>query len=256
MSVASQQQRKLMRSRTWKFFSYYQPYRGWLFADLACAFVVSATTLALPVFASIITKTILPGLTANALSQIYAMGAVMLGLVGLHTAANMFVDYQGHLMGAWMESDMRGDLMAHYQKLSFGFYNGQKTGQLMTRITTDLLSISELYHHGPEDVAIALLKLAGVLIILLSINARLSLIILLILPVMAVYAFYFNRRTNAAVRQSRHRIGDINAQVEDTLAGIRVVKSFTNEEIESRKFAQANSRFVASRREGYKSEAY
>src|SRR5258708_39415212 len=106
-----------MSARTTKFFSYYKPYRGWLFADLACAFVVSATTLALPVCASTITKTILPGLTANALSQIYAMGAVMLALVAIHTACNMFVDYQGHLMGAWMESDMRAELMAHYQKL-------------------------------------------------------------------------------------------------------------------------------------------
>src|SRR5260370_25891915 len=107
MSVASQQLRNLLSSRTRKFFSYYQPYQAWLFADLACAFVVSATTLALPVFASIITKTILPGLTANALSQIYAMGAVMLGLVCLHTAANMFLDYHGHLIGASMQSDIR-----------------------------------------------------------------------------------------------------------------------------------------------------
>ncbi|MEP7357037.1 MAG: ABC transporter ATP-binding protein [Anaerolineales bacterium] len=245
-----------MNSRRKKFFSYYRPYLGLLSADLACAFVVSAATLALPLCASYITKNVLAGLKPNALGQIYALGGLMLGLVGLHTVCNLFVDYQGHLMGTRMESDMRRELLEHYQKLSFSFYDGQRTGQLMTRITNDLFAISELCHHGPEDLAIAVLKLAGVLIILFSINLQLSLIILLLLPVMAAYAFYFNRRMNAAVRQSRDRIGDINAQVEDTLAGIRVVKSFTNEAVEQRKFAAANSRFVDSRREGYKSEAY
>ena len=245
-----------MNSRSKKFFSYYRPYLSVFFADMACAFIVSATTLALPLFASYITKHVLAGLTPNALGQIYALGAVMLALVVIHTAGNMFIDYQGHLMGARMESDMRSELLEHYQRLSFGFYDVQQTGQLMTRITHDLFNISELYHHGPEDVAIAVLKLAGVLIILLGINARLTLMILLLLPIMAVYAFYFNRRMNFALRQSRDRIGDINAQVEDTLAGIRVVKSFTNEAIETSKFAYANSRFVDSRRQGYKSEAY
>jgi ATP-binding cassette subfamily B protein len=261
MSSSSQQ----LHSNNWrssnfkraeKFFSYYRPYLGLFVADMACAFIVSATTLALPLCASYITKHVPEGRIPNALNQIYAMGAVMLALVVIHTACNTFVDYRGHLMGALMESDMRSELLEHYQKLSFSFYDGQRTGQLMTRITNDLLALSELYHHGPEDVAIAVLKLAGVLIILLSINPQLTLVILLILPVMAVYAFYFNRRMNFALRQSRDRIGDINAQVEDTLAGIRVVKSFTNEEIEKRKFAYANSRFVDSRREGYKSEAY
>jgi ATP-binding cassette subfamily B protein len=245
-----------VNSRSKKFFSYYRPYLGLVSADMACAFVVSATTLALPLCASYITKHVLTGLTSNALNQIYAMGAAMLALVVIHTACTMFVDYQGHLMGALMEGDMRSELLEHYQRLSFGFYDGQQTGQLMTRITNDLFNISELCHHGPEDVAIAVLKLAGVLIIVLGINPQLSLIILLILPIMAVYAFYFNRRMNFTVRQSRDRIGDINAQVEETLAGIRVVKSFTNEEIEKRKFTYANRRFVDSRREGYRSEAY
>src|SRR5579859_483544 len=256
MSSNSSHQRNRVHSRSRKFFSYYRPYLGLLLIDLACAFMVSVTTLALPVCANYITKYLLAGVKPDALNQIYALGGVMLGLVGVHTACNLFVDYQGHLMGARMESDMRAELLAHYQRLSFGFYDGQKTGQLMARLTNDLFWLSELYHHGPEDVAIAVLKLIGVLIILLSINPHLSLFILLILPVMAVYAFYFNRRMNAALRQSRDRIGDINAQVEDTLAGIRVVKSFTNEALEERKFAYANDRFVASRRAGYKSEAY
>ncbi len=245
-----------MNSRTRKFFSYYRPYRRLFLTDMACAFMVAGTTLALPVCTSYITKHILAGLTPNALSQIYALSAGLLALVVIQTACSTFVDYQGHMMGSLMESDMRAELLAHLQKLSFGFYDGQKTGQLMTRLTNDLEDLAELYHHGPEDVAIAVLKLAGVLLILLSLNARLSLIILLMLPVMGVYAAYFNRRMNVALRQSRDRIGDINAQVEDTLAGIRVVQSFTNESVERQKFAQANRRFVDSRREGYRSEAY
>jgi ATP-binding cassette subfamily B protein len=256
MSLSSQLHGHRAHLRLKKFFSYYHPYLGLLMADLACAFVVSLTTLALPLCASYITKDVLPGMAPNALSQIYWVGAAMLALVCVHTACNTFVDYQGHLMGARMESDMRVELLAHYQKLSFGFYDGQKTGQLMSRLTSDLFWLSELFHHGPEDVAIAVLKFTGVLIILLGINPQLSLVILLILPVMAVYAFYFNRRMHAALRQSKDRIGDINAQVEDTLAGIRVVKSFTNEALEERKFASANARFIASRREGYKSEAF
>ncbi len=246
--------RTLSRSR--KFFSYYQPYRGLLLADMVCALIVAATTLMLPLCASTITKEVLAGITPQSLNQIYMIGAVMLALVAVNTACNMFVDYRGHMMGAMMESDMRAELFDHYQKLSFRFYDEQKTGQLMTRLTNDLFWLSELCHHGPEDLAISLLKFTGVLIILLNINVGLTLIIFLFLPVMAVYAFTFNRRMNAALRRSHERVGDINAQVEDTLAGIRVVKSFTNEAIEKSKFARENRRFLDSRRDGYKSEAY
>jgi ATP-binding cassette subfamily B protein len=245
-----------VNSRRLKFVSYYRPYLGWLVIDLLCAFLVSGAALALPLCASYITKNILQGPPPIALNQIYAMGAFMLALLTVHTVANTFVDYQGHMMGALMERDLRNDLFDHFQKLSFSFYDEQKTGQLMTRVTNDLLAISELYHHGPEDLAIGLLKLSGVLLILISINVPLTLVILLMLPFMGLYAFYFNRRMNTALRHSRARIGDINAQVEDTLAGIRVVKSFTNEAVEKRKFAFANDRFVDSRRHGYKSEAY
>jgi ATP-binding cassette subfamily B protein len=229
---------------------------GLFFADLACAFIVSATTLILPLCASYITATVLKGNTPSTLSQIYTMGAVMVGLVAIHIVCNIFVDYRGHSMGALMESDMRSELFDHYQKLSFSFYDEQKTGQLMTRITNDLFWLSELYHHGPEDITISLLKFAGAFLILIHINVSLTLIVFLFLPIMTVYAFYFNKRMNIALRRSKDRIGDINAQVEDTLAGIRVVKSFTNEEIEKRKFAHENRRFVDSRQAGYRSEAY
>ncbi len=245
-----------MNSRSKKFLSYYKPYLGLFFADMTCALLVSATTLILPLCARYITKNVLEGNAPNALNQIYTMGAVMLALVVIHTACNMFVDYQGHMMGAMMESDMRSELFEHYQKLSFGFYDEQRTGQLMTRITNDSFALSELYHHGPEDIAISLLNFVGAFVILSSINFQLALIVFLFLPIMALYAFYFNKRMKIALRKSKDRIGDINAQVEDTLAGIRVVKSFTNDEIERKKFAYENNRFVDSRRNGYKSEAY
>jgi ATP-binding cassette, subfamily B, bacterial len=166
------------------------------------------------------------------------------------------IDFQGHMMGARMESDMRSELFEHYQKLSFRFYDEQRTGQLMTRITNDTFALAELYHHGPEDIVITCLTVVGAFIILLKVNVALTLIVFLFLPLMAVHALYFNKKMNRALRSSKERIGDINAQVEDTLSGIRVVKSFTNEEVEKSKFADANNRFVASRRDGYKSESY
>ena len=192
----------------------------------------------------------------HALDSIYLIGVFMLALVGVHTLCTLFIDFQGHMMGAKMESDMRNELFEHYQKLSFSFYDEQRTGQLMTRITNDTFAMSELYHHGPEDIVVTCLTVVGAFIILLRVNVALTLIVFLFLPIMAVYALYFNKRMNRALRSSKDRIGDVNAQVEDTLAGIRVVKSFTNEEVEKRKFAYANNRFVASRRDGYKSEAY
>ncbi|MBK9054821.1 MAG: ABC transporter ATP-binding protein [Chloroflexi bacterium] len=246
----------MVASRRQKFLSYYKPYLGLLLADLACALIVSATTLLLPLCIRYITKNVLADNTPDALNQIYLMGVVMLALVLVHTVCNMFVSYQGHMMGAMMESDMRRELFDHYQKLSFAFYDEQKTGQLMTRITNDSFDMSELYHHGPEDVAISFLNFVGAFIILININAQLTVITLLFLPIMAVYAFHFNKKMKLALRRSKDRIGDINAQVEDTLAGIRVVKSFTNEEIETKKFATENNRFVDSRRDGHKSEAY
>lgn len=245
-----------MNSRRKKFLSYYRPYLRLLFADMICALIVSVITLILPLCARYVTKNILESNSPDALEQIYAMGVFMLILVAIHTACNMYVGYQGHLMGAYMERDMRTELFDHYQKLSFSFYDEQKVGQLMSRITNDLFWLSELYHHAPEDITIAILQFVGTFIILITINVELTLIVLLFLPFMAIYAFYFNKRMNSALRKTKERVGDINAQVEDTLSGIRVVKSFTNEAIERAKFAHANTHFVASRGEGYKSETY
>ena len=245
-----------MTARLLKLISYYQPYKGLFFADMACAFIVSAIRLVLPLFARYITTDILQGDAPDALAQIYGVGVIMLALVAVHTLCNIVVDYWGHMMGAFMESDMRRELFAHYQKLSFSFYDEQKTGQLMSRIGNDLFSLSEFYHHGPEDLAIGILTLVGVLAISATINLQLTLMIFLFVPVILVYALYFNRRVNAAIYRSQMRIADINAQVEDTLAGIRVVKSFTNEALEAEKFEQQNRRFVESRRDDYKNSAY
>ena len=242
------------RSRT--FFSYYKPYRRLLYTDLACAFVVSAITLILPLCASYVTKNVLEGNHPDALGQILLVGALMLALVMAHTFCNTFVSYQGHMMGTLMEADMRRDLFAQYQKLSFGFYDGQRTGQLMSRLTNDLYNIGEFAHHGPEDLAIAVVKFAGVFAILLSVNVQLTAVVFLLFPVMLLWALYFNRKMNQALRAMRQRIGDVNAQVEDTLAGIRVAQSFSNEQQEQAKFDLQNHRFVESMREGHKSEAY
>ncbi len=228
-----------------------------LLADLLSAVVISAAALLLPVCTNFITKNLLATKGApGALDRIYALGVAMLALVALQALCTLFVDYQGHVMGAKMERDMRRELFEHYQKLSFSFYDRQRTGQLMARITNDLLSLAELYHHGPEHLAIASLELIGVLIILAHIDRALTLMVLCFLPVMFVFALHFSRRMIAALRLSKDRIGDINARVEDSLVGIRVVKSFTNEAFEAARFNYENDRFLASRSEGYQSEAW
>ena len=248
---------RFVGSRTKKFLSYYQPYRRLLLADLLCAIIISAAALLLPVCTNFITKNLLAKQGAHgALDKIYELGAAMLALVAIQAICTLFVDYQGHVMGAKMERDMRRELFEHYQKLSFSFYDRQRTGQLMARITNDLLSLAELYHHGPEDLAIAALELIGVLVILARIDRTLTLIVLCFLPVMFIFALHFSRRMIAALRLSKDRIGDINARVEDSLAGIRVVKSFTNEAFETARFNYENDRFLASRSEGYRSEAW
>ncbi len=244
-----------MSPRVKKFFSYYKPYLGLFYADMACAVIVSATVLAIPLCIRYITKN-LEAHSPDALNQIYIMGGVMLALVAIHAIARAFVDYKGHVMGALMEKDMRNELFEHYQKLSFKFYDDHRTSQLMTRISHDTFDLAELYHHGPEDIVISLLNFIGAFVILMNINVKLALLSLLFIPIMAVYGFYFSRKMYGALRKSRDRIGDINAQVEDTLSGIRVVQSFTNEAVETKKFHYENNRFVESRREGYKNEAY
>jgi ATP-binding cassette, subfamily B, bacterial len=245
-----------MNSRTKKFFSYYKPYLGLFFSVMICAFIVAGITLLFPLLTRYITKTVLEGGVPNALQEIYRTGALMLLLTLIHTACNYYVDYRGHVMGAMMESDMRNELFDHYQKLSFRFYDDRRVGQLMSRITNDLFSLAELYHHGPEDYLIYTVKFIGAFFVLININVQLTLAVFLLLPVLAIFSLYFTKRLNIAFKRSKERIGDINAQVEDTLAGIRVVKSFTNEETEKKKFAYENNLFLESRKNIYKNEAF
>jgi ATP-binding cassette, subfamily B, bacterial len=245
-----------LNPRTRKFFSYYKPYRKLFLAVMACALVSAAITLVLPLCVRYITKNVLAGNLADAPRQIYVVGALMLVLVLVQTIVSYFYDYRGHAMGAMMESDLRAELFDHFQKLSFRFYDEQRTGQLMSRITNDLLSLAEFYHHGPEDYLTYSVKFIGAFAILFTINVPLTLVVFLFLPVLAAVSFYFNNKLRVAFTKSRERIGDVNAQVEDTLAGIRVVKSFTNEGVEAQKFGRENRRFLESRKRIYQNESY
>ena len=245
-----------MSARTKKFFSYYKPYLGLFLSVMICACLVAGITLLLPLLTRYITKTVLAGGVPNALNEIYRVGALMLLLIVIHTVCNFYVDYRGHAMGAMMESDMRSELFDHYQKLSFRFYDDQRTGQLMSRITNDLFSLAEFYHHAPEDYLIYAVKFIGAFLVLININVELTLAVFLFLPVLAVFSLYFTKRLNTAFLRSKERIGDVNAQVEDTLAGIRVVKSFANEKVEKQKFADANMRFLESRKNIYWNESF
>jgi ATP-binding cassette subfamily B protein len=245
-----------MNPRTQKFFSYYKPYLTLFLSVMLCALIVAGITLILPLCARYITKNILEANAPDALNRILLVGVLMLLLIVIHTACNFYVAYRGHTMGAIMESDLRSELFDHYQKLPFRFYDEQRTGQLMSRITNDLFLLSELYHHGPEDIVIYSIKFIGSFLILLSINVPLTLAVFLFLPIMVVYAAYFYKRINTVLRGYWERIGDINAQVEDTLSGIRVVKSFANEEIERKKFSFETERFLESRKLRYKNEAF
>jgi len=245
-----------MSSRTRKFFSYYKPYRGVFLSVMICALIVAGITLLFPLLTRYITKTVLEGGMRNALDEIYKAGALMLLLTAIHTLCNFYVDYRGHAMGAMMESDMRRELFDHYQKLSFRFYDEQRTGQLMSRITNDLFSLAEFYHHAPEDYLIYTVKFVGAFLVLVQINVPLTVAVFLFLPFLAVFSLYFTKKLNVAFKRSKERIGDVNAQVEDSLAGMRVVKSFTNEEVEKEKFDRENQRFLESRKSIYWNESY
>lgn len=233
-----------------KFLSYYKPYLRLFYADMACAIIASAMLLAIPLCIRYITKNQLEP------QQIWMMGGLMLLLLAIYSACHAFIDYKGHMMGALMERDMRNELFEHYQKLSFKFYDEHRTGQLMTRISQDTFDMSELFHHGPEDLVISMLHFIGAFVILSFVNVQLALIALVFIPVMGLYGYYFSRKMQTALRVSRDRVGDINSQVEDTLSGIRVVQSFTNEQIEQHKFQVENEKFLNSRESGYRAEAY
>ncbi len=212
----------------------------------------AAVTLVIPLIIRYITNDVIYRPADESLKIILSLTGIMAVLIILEFYCNYFIAYYGHIMGAKMEYNMRNEIFAHYQRLSFSFFDNQKVGQLMSRVTNDLFEISELFHHGPEDIVISIIKLIGSFSILLSINWRLALVAFAIVPVMLVYAFYFNIKMKRAFVKNRARIADINAQIEDNLSGIRVVKSFANEEMEMDKFKVGNDRFVESKRESYR----
>ena len=239
-----------MKEKMKQLANYYKPYRFLFWSDMVVAVIGAGITLVIPLIVRYITNHVIH--LENPLPMILKLAVLMLGLVVLEAFCNFYQAYYGHIMGAKMERDMRAEIFEHYQKLSFHFYDNQKVGQLLSRITNDLFEISELLHHGPEDVVISLIKFVGSFIILCTINPALTLVTFAFLPPILIYAFLLNGRMKRAFKIRREKIADINTQIEDSLAGIRAVKSFGNEEIEMEKFAQGNEAFVDSKRISYR----
>ena len=231
--------------------SYYKPYLGTFALDMFFAFLASAISLIIPLVVRYITSEV-PGMNPDeAVPRIMFIGAVLIILALVQFASNYFISNIGHVMGAKMEYNMRADIFSHYQKLSFSFYDEQKVGQLLSRITSDLFDITELLHHGPENIAISLIKIIGAFVILLNISGYLTLAAFVLLPFMFAFAFFMNKRMKRAFRQNRVKIAEINTQIEDNLSGIRVVKSFANEDIEREKFKVGNDGFLSAKKNSY-----
>lgn len=242
-----------MEQHKWKkLVRYYRPYLGLFLSDMFFAILGAGVTLVIPLIVRYITGNVIFLPAGEVLPAILKLAALMLALVLLECFCNFYIGYYGHIMGASIERDMRNEIFGHYQKLSFAFYDNQKVGQLLSRITSDLFDISELLHHGPEDIVISLMKFVGSFAILMSINSTLALVMFAFVPLMALYAFYLNRKMKRAFKENRARIADINSQIEDSLSGIRVVKSFANEDVEMEKFGKGNQRFVDSKRISYR----
>lgn len=234
-----------------EFLSYYKPFRGIFAADMFFAFLGALTTLVIPLIVRYITGTVVYLPKGEILPKILFLGGVMIILVAVQCFSNYFIGNYGHVMGAKIEYNMRKEIFEHYQKLSFSFYDNQKVGQLMSRITNDLFDITELLHHGPENVVISFIKFAGTLSILVWMNWRLALAAFVLIPVMFVYAYILNKKMKRAFKTNREKVADINARIEDNLSGIRVVKSFANEEIEREKFMEGNRGFLDSKKNSY-----
>lgn len=241
-----------MREKLKKLFAYYKPYKKMFYSDMFFAILGAAVTLVIPLIVRYITNDVIYFDTEAAKRSILILGIFMVGLVLLEVFCNFYIAYFGHIMGAKMEADMRRDIFGHYQKLTFAFYDNQKVGHLLSRITSDLFDISELLHHGPEDLVISIIKIIGSFLILLTVNVKLALIAFAFIPVMAVYAYYYNGKMKRAFKRNREKIADINSQIEDSLSGIRVVKSFANEDVEMKKFQKGNDNFVAAKKTSYK----
>ncbi|MCI9339896.1 MAG: ABC transporter ATP-binding protein [Dorea sp.] len=241
-----------MKEKLKKLFAYYGPYKRLFYSDMFFAILGATVMLIIPLVVRYITNEVVYFEASRARESLMMLGGVMAALVLLEIFCNFYIAYFGHIMGAKMEADMRRDIFGHYQKLTFAFYDNQKVGHLLSRITSDLFDISELLHHGPEDLVISIIKIIGSFVILLAVNAKLALVAFAFIPVMAVFAFYFNGKMGKAFKRNREKIAEINSQIEDSLSGIRVVKSFANEKEEMKKFKKGNDNFVAAKKVSYK----
>ncbi len=241
-----------MRKNLKRLFSYYRPYKLLFFSDLFFAMLGAAITLVMPLIVRYVTNEVVYFEGQQALRTIFILGGVMIALVLIEMGCNYFMTYYGHMMGARMEANMRKDIFEHYQKLSFTFFDNRKVGELLSRITSDLFDITELLHHGPEDLLISFIKLVGAFVILIRINLPLTLVTFACIPVMLVLAIYYNRKMKRAFKRNRQRVAEINTQIEDSLSGVRVVKSFANEDIEIEKFKEGNRNYIASKKDSYR----
>jgi len=243
--------RETMKEKLKKLFAYYKPYKFLFFSDMFFAIIGAGVTLVIPLIVRYITQNVLYMDSETIMSTVVNLGALLVGLVVVEFGCNYYIAYFGHIMGAKIEADMRSDIFGHYQKLTFAFFDNQKVGHLLSRITSDLFDISELLHHGPEDVVISAIKIIGSFIILININVKLTLIVYVFVPIMLVFAVVCNKKMKKAFARNRAKIADINSQIEDSLSGIRVVKSFANEGEEIKKFNRGNSEFVAAKKTSY-----
>ena len=235
-----------------RFSHYYKPYIGLIIIDLLCAVVTTVCELVFPLIVRKITNTAMDGATELLLSTVLRLGGIYLFLRLCDTVAQYYMAYVGHVTGAKLETDMRRDLFNHLQKLPFSYYDNAKVGQIMSRVTNDLFDITEFSHHCPEEFFIAGIKIVGSFIILGGINIKLTLLIFMLLPLMFVSILLFRKRMKAAFKRNREQIGELNADLEDSLLGIRVVKSFANEDIEKEKFTKSNLKFFDTKKDSYK----
>ena len=234
-----------------KFTHYYGPYKAVFFIDLICAAVISLVDLAYPQILRTMTKTLF---TQDKVMILHALPVIAVSLFVTYIVQSLckyYVTYQGHMMGANMERDMRRELFDHYQELSFSYYSRNNSGQMMSKLVSDLFDISEFAHHGPENLFISLVKIVGAFIFLFFINKKLALPLIILVIVMFVFSFRQNAKMQETFMENRRKIGDVNASLQDTLSGIRVVQSFANEDIEREKFKKSNEAFLVSKRDNY-----
>ena len=235
-----------------KFISYYRPYRAVFYFDLFCAAVISVVDLAYPQLLRSLTKTLFTGNKSAILGALPWLFLVLLIMYTIQSLCKYYVTCQGHIMGAKMERDMRKQLFEHYEKLSFSYYSTHNSGQMMSKLVSDLFDISELAHHGPENLFISLVKIIGSFVFLFLINQKLALPLLLLVILMILFSIRQNKKMQQTFLENRIRIGDINASLQDTLSGIRVVQSFANEDTELHKFNHSNEAFLESKKDNYR----